>query len=131
MVEEPFDAKFETILSELDKVTELMKQPSQKRPSNQRAFIEALIEWVAVKSISLRSVPDPLFQEMVQLANPDFSVPVYNTLKHHIKHLAGISTIVKVSREKLLLFDGRRGKNATEVSWQSLCSWKDKFDSWT
>jgi hypothetical protein len=56
-----FDAKFERIPSELDKMTELAKQPSQKCPSNQRAFIEALIERIAVKSISFRSVTHPLF----------------------------------------------------------------------
>jgi hypothetical protein len=44
MIEEKFDDKLETILSELEKMTELVKQPSQKHPSNQRAFIEALIE---------------------------------------------------------------------------------------
>jgi hypothetical protein len=78
MIEEKFDDKLETILSELDKMTELVKQPSQKRPSNQRAFIEMLIEWIAMKFISFRSVTHPLFQEMVQHTHPDFSVPVYN-----------------------------------------------------
>jgi hypothetical protein len=88
MIEEKFHTKFETILLELDRMTEVMKQPNQERTSNQRAFIEALIEWIAVKSISFRSVTHALFQEMVQRAHPDFSVPVYNTLKHHIKCLA-------------------------------------------
>jgi hypothetical protein len=58
-------------------MTELVKRPSQKRPSNQRAFIE----WIAVKSISFRSVNRKLFHEMVQRMNPDFSGPVYNPLK--------------------------------------------------
>jgi hypothetical protein len=62
MIEETFDAKFETIVSELDKMTELVKQSSQKRPLNQRVFIEALVEWIAVKSVSFRSVSHPLFQ---------------------------------------------------------------------
>jgi hypothetical protein len=63
MIEEKFDTKLETNLSELDKMTELVKQPSQKCPSNQRAFIEALIEWIAVKSIYFRLVTHPLFLE--------------------------------------------------------------------
>jgi hypothetical protein len=98
MIEEKFDAKFATTVSELDEMTELVKQPSQKRPSNQRAFIGALIEWISVKSISFRSVTHPLFQEMVQRANPDFSVLVYNTLKHHIKRLAEVEGGKKVIR---------------------------------
>jgi vacuolar-type H+-ATPase subunit E/Vma4 len=44
MIEEKFDDKLETILSELEKMTEMVKQPSQKRLSNQRGFVEALIE---------------------------------------------------------------------------------------
>jgi hypothetical protein len=35
IIEEKFNAEFETILSELDKMTQLVKQPSKKRPSNQ------------------------------------------------------------------------------------------------
>jgi hypothetical protein len=59
MIKEKLDEKLETILSEVEKMTELVNQPSQKRPSNQRAFIESLIEWVAVKSISFRrSIPN-------------------------------------------------------------------------
>jgi hypothetical protein len=69
-------------------MTELVKQSGQERPSNQRAFIESLIEWIAVKSVSFRSVNHPLFQEMVQDTDSDFSVPVCDTLKLHIKHLA-------------------------------------------
>jgi hypothetical protein len=49
-----------------------------------------LIEWVARKSISFRLVSHPSFKEMVQRANPDLSVPVYSTPKHHIKHLAEV-----------------------------------------
>jgi hypothetical protein len=44
MIEEKFDEKLETILLELGKMTELVKQTSQKRPSNHRAFVESLIE---------------------------------------------------------------------------------------
>jgi hypothetical protein len=110
MIEEKFGAKLETILSQLDKMTELVKQQSQKCLSNQPAFIEALTEWIAVKSISFRSVTHPLFQEMIQHADPDFSVPVFNTLKHHIKRLVEVYRQLSVSTEKLLLCDGRRGK---------------------
>jgi hypothetical protein len=42
MTEEKFDGKFETILSELEKMTKLVKQPSQKCPPNQRALVEGL-----------------------------------------------------------------------------------------
>jgi hypothetical protein len=77
VMEEEFGEKLERIMSELEKMTLTVKQPSKKHPSGQRAFIEALIEWVAVKSISFRSVNHPLFREMVRCANPDFSVPVY------------------------------------------------------
>jgi (p)ppGpp synthase/HD superfamily hydrolase len=91
MIEEKFGNQLDTILSELEKMAELVKQPSQKRPSNQRAFMKMLIMWIAVKSISFRSDNCLLFQEMVQRANPDFSVPVYTTLKYHIKCLAEVS----------------------------------------
>jgi hypothetical protein len=79
-VTEGFDGKLETILLKLEKMNQLVKQPSKKHLSDQRAFIEALIEWVAVKSIDFRSASDSLFREMIQHANPDFSVSVYNTL---------------------------------------------------
>jgi hypothetical protein len=132
MMEEKFDAKFEAILSELDKMTELAKQPSQKRPSNQRAFIEGPVEWIAVKSISFRSVTHPLFQEIVQRANLDFSVPVDNTLKLHIKRLAEVYRQLPEHQEKSyfsLLVD--RAKNSADIFWWPLCSWKNMFDSWT
>jgi tRNA G18 (ribose-2'-O)-methylase SpoU len=90
MIEEKFDEKLETILPELENMTELVKRLSQKCPSNQRVLTEALIEWIAAKSISFRSVNHPLFQEIVQRANPDISVPVYNILKYHIKRLAEV-----------------------------------------
>jgi hypothetical protein len=67
-----------------------MKQPNKKHPSDQRAVIEALIEWVAVKSISFRLISHPVFREIIQRANPDFSVPVNNTLKRHINCLAEV-----------------------------------------
>jgi hypothetical protein len=88
VIEDEFGEKLERIMSELEKMTLTVKQPSKKHPSEQRAFVEALIEWVAVKSISFRSVNHPLFREMVRCANPEFSVPVYNTLNPHIKRLA-------------------------------------------
>jgi hypothetical protein len=77
-----------------------VKQPSKKRPSDQRAFIEAPVEWVAVKSISFRSVNQPLFREMVRRANPDFSVPLYNTLRPHIKRLADAYRQLPAHQEK-------------------------------
>jgi hypothetical protein len=55
MIEEKFNDKLDTVLSELEKMNKLVKQPSQKRPSHQPTFIEALVESVAVKSISFRS----------------------------------------------------------------------------
>jgi hypothetical protein len=56
LIEGKPDDQFETILSELEKMTKLVEQPSQKCPSNQQAFIESLIKWIAVKSTSFRSV---------------------------------------------------------------------------
>jgi hypothetical protein len=53
-----------------------------------------------VKSISFRSVNHPLFREIVQCANPDFSVPVYNTLKPHIKRLADAYRQLPAHQEK-------------------------------
>jgi hypothetical protein len=88
VMEEEFGDKLERIMSELEKMTLTVKQSSKKHLSDQRAFIEGLIEWVAVKSISFRSVNHPLFREMVRCADPDFSVPVYNTPRPHIKRLA-------------------------------------------
>jgi hypothetical protein len=38
--------------------------------------------------VGYRSVNDPSFKEMVQHANPGFSVPVHETLKNHTKYLA-------------------------------------------
>jgi hypothetical protein len=88
VIEDEFGEKLERIMSELEEMTVTVKQPSKKHPSDQRAFIEALIERVAVKSISFCSVNYPLFREMVQRANPDFSVPLYNTPRPHIERLA-------------------------------------------
>jgi hypothetical protein len=88
VMEEEFGEKLERIMSELEKMTLTVKQPSKKHPPDQRAFIEALIEWVAVESISFPSVNHQLFREMVRCAKADFSVPVYNTLKPYIKRLA-------------------------------------------
>jgi hypothetical protein len=100
MTEAKFDERLETVVSELNRMTELVKQPRQQRPSNQQGFIEALIEWIAMKSISFRSVAHALFQEMVQHPNPDFSVPVYNTLKHHIKRLVEVYRELPECQEK-------------------------------
>jgi hypothetical protein len=111
MIEEEFNGRREPILSELEKMTELVKQQSQKRPSNQRVFVTALIERIVVKAISLRSVNQRLFQEMVQRTNPGFSLPVYDTVKSYIKCPAEVYRITRASREKLLLFDGQRGTN--------------------
>jgi hypothetical protein len=132
MIEEQFDEKLETILLELEKMTELVKQPSQKCPSNQRALIEALIEWIAVKSISFRSVNHPLSQEIIQHANPDIPAPVYNTLKYHITRLAEVYRQLLEPQKKnycSLMIDG--AKNSDGVFWRSLCSWKDTFGSWS
>jgi hypothetical protein len=100
VMEDEFGEKLERIMSELEKMTLTVKQPSKKRPSGQRAFIEALIEWVAVMSVSFRSVNHPLFREMVRCANPDFSVPLYNTLKPHIKRLAAAYRQLPAHQEK-------------------------------
>jgi hypothetical protein len=53
-----------------------------------------------VKSISFRSINNPLFKEMVQLADIDFSVPVYNTPKNHIKCLAEVCQQLPERQEK-------------------------------
>jgi hypothetical protein len=66
----------------------MVKQPGKKHQSYQQAFIEAMIEWVAVESISFPSVNHPLLREMIQRDNPDFYVPVHNALRPHIKRLA-------------------------------------------
>jgi hypothetical protein len=41
MIEEKSDGKLEIVMSELEKMIELVKRPSQKYPLNQRAFTEA------------------------------------------------------------------------------------------
>jgi hypothetical protein len=56
VIEEEFGEKLERIMPELEEMTERVKHRSKKHPSGQRAFIEALVEWVAVKSISFCSV---------------------------------------------------------------------------
>jgi hypothetical protein len=87
---ERFDGKFERISPELKKMTQLMKQPSKKYPSDQRVCILAVIECVALKSISFHSINRTLFREMLECADPDLSVPVYDTLRPHIKHLVDV-----------------------------------------
>jgi hypothetical protein len=74
---------------ELEKMTQSVKQPSRQHLSDQRAFIETLIKWIALEPTGFRSVNYPLFREMIQRASPDFSVPVY-TLTLHTKRLADI-----------------------------------------
>jgi hypothetical protein len=66
----------EQLQSELEKMTEKVKQFSKKRQPDQRNFIERLTEWAMMKSISFRSINHPLFREMVQFVNSEFSVPV-------------------------------------------------------
>jgi hypothetical protein len=87
-IREALKGYFEGILSQLEEIAEKGNRPSKKRESAQRAFVERLSEWVAVKSISFRSISHPLLRDMVQLVNPNFSVPVHNTLRPHIKSLA-------------------------------------------
>jgi hypothetical protein len=80
-----------------------------------------------MKSISFRSVNHPLFQEIVQSANHDISVPVHNTLKYNIKRLAEVYQRLPEPQEKSycsLMVDW--AKNSTGVSWRSLCSWKTR-----
>jgi hypothetical protein len=103
------DGGLKRILSALAKMAEKVKQPGKKRQSDQRAFIEAQIEWIAVRSISLRLVSDALFREIVQLVSADFSVPVYNTWKPHIKPLADLYRPLPEHQEKgygSLIVDG-------------------------
>jgi hypothetical protein len=59
------NSDLEMILSAQAKVTEGVKQPGKKRQSDQRAFIERPMEWIAVKLISFRSIDPPLFRWMV------------------------------------------------------------------
>jgi archaellum component FlaC len=75
-IKEALDGDFQKILSELEKIAEKVNQPSKKHQSDQRTFIEKLIDWVAMKSISFRSISHPVFRDMIQLFNPNFSVPV-------------------------------------------------------
>jgi hypothetical protein len=100
VMEEGFGEKLERIMSELEKMTLTVKQPSKKYPSDQQAYIEALIEWVAVKLISFRSVNHPLFRGMVRCANPDFSVPLYNALRPQMKCLADAYRQLPAHQEK-------------------------------
>jgi hypothetical protein len=111
MIEEEIGEKFERIMSELEEITLAVKQPSKKHPSGQRVFSEALIDWVAVKSISFPSVNHPLFREMIRCTNPDFSVPVYNTLRLHIERLADAYRLFPAHQEKCycsLMVDGAK-----------------------
>jgi hypothetical protein len=64
-IREVLEGDFERILSELENKTEKVNGPSKKRQSDQRTFIEKLIKWVALKSISFRSISHPLFRDMI------------------------------------------------------------------
>jgi hypothetical protein len=111
VMEEKFGEKLENIMSELEKMRLTVKQPSKKHSSDQRTFIEVLMEWNAVKSISFGSVNHPLFREMVRRANFDFSVPLYNTLRPHIEHLADTYQQLPAHQEKCycsLMVDGAK-----------------------
>jgi hypothetical protein len=55
-IAEGFDGMLEIILSELEKIAQLVKRPSKKHSSDQRVFIETLIKWIVVKSISFHSI---------------------------------------------------------------------------
>jgi hypothetical protein len=66
-------------------------------------MIESLIELVAVKSMACRSFNHPSFKAMVQRANPNFSVPVHDTLKRHIKHLVEVYRQLPVKRKAIAL----------------------------
>jgi hypothetical protein len=110
-MEEEFGEKLERTMSELEKMTLTVKQPSKKHPSGQLAFIEALIQCVAVKSVSFCSVNHPLSREMVRCTNPDFSVPVYNTLRPHMECLADVYQQLPAHQEKCycsLMVDGAK-----------------------
>jgi hypothetical protein len=100
VIEEEFGEKLERIMCELAKMTLTVKRPSKKHASDQRAFIEALIEWVAVKPISFRSDYHPLFWDLVRCANPDVSMPACNTLRPHIKRLADAYRQLPAHQEK-------------------------------
>jgi hypothetical protein len=92
-------------------MTEKVNRPSKKRQSDQRTFIEKLIESLAVKSISFRSIIHPLFRDMIQLMKPDFSAPVSSAPKPHIKGLADLYRQLPERQEKgycSLMVDGAK-----------------------
>jgi hypothetical protein len=122
VIEEAFGEKLERIMSELEKMTLIVKQSSKKHLSDQRAFIEALIEWVAVKSIPFRSVNHPLFREIVRCANPDFSVPAHTTLRPHIERLADPYRQLPAHQEKCycsLAVDGPACERPEQFAWSA------------
>jgi hypothetical protein len=84
------DGKLERILLELEKMAQLVKQPSKKPAPDYRLFIEALIKWVAMKLIYFCMINHLSFSEMIQGTNPDSSVLTYNILGPHIKRLAEV-----------------------------------------
>jgi hypothetical protein len=76
VIREVLAGDFKQIPSELEKMTKKMKQSSKKCQPDQRDFIERLIEWAGMKSISFRSINHPLLREMVPFVNSEFSVSV-------------------------------------------------------
>jgi hypothetical protein len=115
-----FQRNPEKLLSELEKMARLVKQPNKKHSSNQRSFVQALIAWVAVKLILFRSINDQLFREMTQRMNSAIFVPVYRTLKPRIKALADIHRRLPEPQEKSCC-SLMGEKNSTEFSWRLLC----------
>jgi hypothetical protein len=52
-----------------------------------------------------------LFRDIIQLVNPDFSVPLYNTLRRHVKRLADLDRQLPERQEKgycSLMVDGAK-----------------------
>jgi hypothetical protein len=125
------DRKLERILSELAKMTQFLKCPANKHLSDWRALIEALIEWIARNSVFLCLINHPSFRVMIQRANSEFFVPMYNTLSPHIKGLADVYLQLPEHEEKsycFLIVD--ETKKSADFCWWLLCSWKDVLDSW-
>jgi hypothetical protein len=56
VIREALDGKFEKIPREPAKMDEEVKEPRNRHESDQRALIETIIWWVAVKSISVQSI---------------------------------------------------------------------------
>jgi hypothetical protein len=105
-IAERFDRKLERVMSEHEKITQLVKPLS-----DHQVFIEPLTEWVAMKFISFCLINHQLFREMIQRAHPDFFVPLYNTLRLHIKGLVDVHRQLPAHSEKrccFLMVDGAK-----------------------